>query len=101
MIIQPSSKEAREVEEEAAVLLDMARVPHSALFEPRSMMELRQVRVESIRRGREVVLCWDADGQLHGLLEIDDEAMAVYRSHAARIRYSSEPLSEAFWGGAP
>ena len=95
MVIQPASKEAREVEEAVAVLLDMAGAPRTAPFEPRSMKELRQVRVESIRRGREVVLRWDADGQLHGLLEIDDAAMAVYRSHAARIRYPSDPLSEA------
>ena len=78
MVIQPSSKEAREVEEAVAVLLDMAGAPRTAPFEPRSMKELRQVRVESIRRGREVVLRWDADGQLHGSMPEFDTQIRTY-----------------------
>ena len=97
LILQASSKAAWEVEEVAAVLLDLAAVPRMEMFEPRSMLDLRQLRVDSIRRGREIVLRWDAEGNVQGFLELDAATMELYRAHAARAttRYSSEPMSEA------
>ena len=94
-ILQPATKEGKEVEEAAAALLDLAGVERIQLFAPRSMLDLRCLGVECRRRGTELVIQWDGDSNFQGLLEIDAGAMEAFRSSAAEARYSSEPVSEA------
>jgi hypothetical protein len=59
--IMPARKEAAEIEEAAAALLDLAGVEKQQLFAPRSPLDMQRLGVECRRRGTELVTRWDSD----------------------------------------
>lgn len=93
--LHPASKESQELEEAAAALMDLAGVERQEVFEPRSMLELKRLGVDCRRRGTELVVWWDGDCRVQGLLEVDATTMAGLRSRAEEAdSSSSEPMSE-------
>jgi hypothetical protein len=91
--IMPARKEATEIEEAAAALLDLAGVEKQQLFAPQSPLDMQRLGVECRHRGTELVTRWDSDLKVRCLMEMQASTMAYLRDGAAKATYCCESMS--------
>jgi hypothetical protein len=94
LYLQRASTEARETEEAAAALLDMAGVEQDEMFAPRSMVDMKRLGVACRRRGMELLILWESEFLKRHLVEMPVAVLAAYRAGAAKAGGEPEHMSD-------
>jgi hypothetical protein len=82
--LMPARKEAAEIEEAAAALLDLPGVEKQQLCTPRSPLDMQRLGVECRHRGSELITRWDSDLKVRCLMEMQTCTMASLRDGAPK-----------------
>ena len=92
--LQPATPKARQKEEAAAALMDLASLPVEELKKPQCAEDLMKMGIQLRRMGSELIVHRDGDFKVVMLMSMEKTTVDGFRARAAAGSSFSEALSE-------